>query len=204
MSLKPIHELWCSMATWPDGLGFNEQCATRVFAVSAIRKGVNHCAKPCLMAQFGFGSHSNNHLSVCTFKGDKLDLFKYRGVWGIVEWHTKNWCFRYFEYLWKWHGPPGTAPIPLTALFVSLVRSSIFNKSIWSLTPNILGHLALNCTNVSRSSPVSTNCSVTKRLVTEKKDRTAGVKKDGRSVLWAGGSPICPLIASCPLSNCLQ
>ena len=69
------------MATCPDGLGFNEQCAIRVFALSAIRKGVNYCAKPCLMARFGFGGHSNNHLSVCTFKGDKLDVFRYRGVW---------------------------------------------------------------------------------------------------------------------------
>ena len=40
---------------------------------------------------------------------------------------------------------------------------------------------------------------VTKRPVTRvKKRRTIGRKR----FLWAGGSPICPFIASCPLSNC--
>ena len=39
ISLKPIHELLCGIATCPDGLGFNKRCAIRVFAVKSISKG---------------------------------------------------------------------------------------------------------------------------------------------------------------------
>ena len=103
------------------------------------------------------------------------------------------------------HGPPALAPILLTALFVSLVRSQIFDN---------LSDLRFSTT---LSDPWRTSFFVHailqhRLLVTRNEGTGAGSsglwmtwperKKDWGSVLRPTGGPIWPLIASCPLSNC--
>ena len=79
---------------------------------------------------------------------------------------NRTGCLRYFEHLWKWEGPPGTAPILLTALFVSLARSPML-RQLYLISETFWTQLH----NFFRSSPVSETPS--QCLVTggEKSDR---------------------------------